>query len=129
MPAKTLDDLTDQLSDRTTINVYPSKAEMAKGDNFAKRPDIEQTQKPGGGVFADDPPPNPPTPEEVATDQAQLADEFSGEFARVGSAGQLDALLRGVVNAVKNGTLTEHQASGLYELANSAKERLSKVKT
>ncbi len=128
-PAKTLDDLTKEMETpaKPTGTAEAAAACIAMDPASGVSKSVTTIVKAAEPVAETEPAVNPPTADEVKADQAQLADEFAGEFAKCEDETTLSNLTKAVVDAVKNFVLTEHQANGLYELANAAKERLSKV--
>jgi hypothetical protein len=108
-------------------------AEYAKTDNGDKPNEVENgatmddLAKPAEPGPAADLPSNPPTPEEVAADRAQLADEFAQGFGQIDQASRVAPLWEDVLAAIAGGRLAPEQKGPLAELANAAKDRLSKV--
>ena len=64
---------------------------------------------------------------EQEAEAARLCDEFATLLAETDSAAGVATWITEIVGHVATGKITEEEAGGLYELANSAKDRLSKV--
>ncbi len=117
-PAKTLDDLTKEMGDRSGVNlVY---RELVNNGAAAAR-------KPAEPVTEAEPAFDAPSAEEVANAQHQLAEEFIQELGKADSKSRVEELAKGINEAYVAHTLREDQFHQLDELVVAVKVALNKV--
>jgi len=108
---ETLDDLTEKL----------------QGPPPPPLPGPPPPPLPADKTEAAEPAPNPPTPDEVASDQTELTEDFSREIAKATTLGRLADLSAAIGKAMASDAITVRQANELRELVKAAKGRFSKT--
>ena len=105
------------MGDRSGVNVY---RELVNDGAAAAR----KAAKP---VTEAEPEPDPPSAEEVANAQHQLAEEFTVELRTARSASRVQELAADIFLAFEATTLRKDQVCVLAKLVDDAQKRLSKV--
>jgi len=98
-------------------------------DKLTEPPPLPSIPKPPPAPPPVDPKFQPPTPEDIAAEQAFIAEALAVQIAEADTADEVSTIRKTIVLSVGGGTLTEDLADQLYELANGATDRIGKSST